>query len=191
MHRRALLAASLLGLAGCISRPPELYTLAPMPGTPQPGGPRTVMLRGIGLARYLERPEIVLSSEDYRLDVRANAWWGEPLGAMISRILVQELSQRLPGTSIFPEGGAISAEGDVSVEVNIQRMDADRTGVIVLRAQIAVQARRTGARGDVANFETRVTPAGGDITSAAAAMSLGLGQLADRIAGMLQQAVLF
>ena len=42
------------------------------------------MLRQIGLARYLERSQIVRSSENYRLDVMANDWWGEPLGAMLS-----------------------------------------------------------------------------------------------------------
>ena len=34
----------------------------------------------IGLARYLERSQIVRSSENYRLDVMSNDWWGEPLG---------------------------------------------------------------------------------------------------------------
>jgi len=189
MQRRTMMTGSvLLALAGCASPQPDLYTLAAVPGAVQPGGPRSVMLRGIGLARYLERPEIVRSSEDYRLDIRANAWWGEPLGAMISRILVQELTQRLPASSVFSEGGAISAEGETSVEINLQRMDSDRTGMVLLRAQIAVQSRRAGGRGLVENFATQVAPGAGDLTSAVAAMSLGLGQLADKIAVMLQTA---
>ena len=30
------------------------------------------------------------SSENYRLDVMSNDWWGEPLGAMLSRVLTEE-----------------------------------------------------------------------------------------------------
>jgi uncharacterized lipoprotein YmbA len=188
MRRREWLLGGLAtaALAGCVSPQPDLYTLAAVPGPVLRGGPRTVMLRGIGLARYLERPEIVRSSEDYRLDIRANAWWGEPLGAMLSRVLVQGLSQRLPDSSVFPEGGAISAEGDTSVEINLQRMDADRAGVVQLRAQIAVQSRGAGGRGEVANFATQVAPGSTDLTATVAAMSLALGQLADRVAVMLQ-----
>ena len=60
------------------------------------GGPKVIVLQQIGLARYLERSQIVRSSENYRLDVMPNDWWGEPLGAMLSRVLIDELSQRLP-----------------------------------------------------------------------------------------------
>src|SRR5271166_2751803 len=88
-------------VAACTSPNPMLYTIAPIQGTPQTGAPKVVRLRTIGLARYLERPQIVRSSEDYRLDVMANEWWGEPLGAMLGRILATELTQRLPGSTVY------------------------------------------------------------------------------------------
>ena len=125
MLRRRLLLLLAAAPVGCASPSPTLYVLAPLPGTPQPGGPRTVELREIGLARYLERPQIVRSSEGYRLDVLSNEWWGEPLGAMLGRVLVQELTQRLPGSTVFAESGAISANAVSTVAVNIQRLDAD------------------------------------------------------------------
>jgi uncharacterized lipoprotein YmbA len=101
MMRRMLLTG-LTGLAGCSSSNPELYTLNAVPGVALPGGPRWVVLREISLARYLERDQIVRSSEGNRLDVRANDWWGEPLGGMLSRVLVENLSQRLPGPAGSP-----------------------------------------------------------------------------------------
>ena len=45
-----------------------------------------MQLRDIGLARYLDRREIVRSSADYKLGVSNNDWWGEPLGGMLSRV---------------------------------------------------------------------------------------------------------
>jgi uncharacterized lipoprotein YmbA len=185
MLRRALLA-SLVALSGCASQNPDLYALSIVPGTPQPGGPKLVVLHDIGLARYLERLQIVRSSEDYRLNVRSNDWWGEPLGGMLGRVLVEELSQRLPGTSVFAEAGAITSVPDAVLEVNIQRMDAGSDGVLVLAAQVAVSQQR-GRRND-RNTAVRLSVpiAGTDTRSAVAAMSTAVGQLADRIAAMLR-----
>ena len=73
----ALPALGLPALAACGSSPePGLYTLAVRQGSSLSKGPRVVQLRDIGLPGYLDRKEIVRSSEDYKLDVRANAWWG-------------------------------------------------------------------------------------------------------------------
>jgi uncharacterized lipoprotein YmbA len=185
MLRRALLA-SLAALVGCASPNPDLYTITVVPGTAQPGGPKLVVLHDIGLARYLERSQIVRSSENYRLNVQANDWWGEPLGSMLARVLVEELSQRLPGTSIFAEAGAIAPTADAVLEVNIQRMDAGSDGVLVLATQVAVSQPR-GRRNDRTRTVRLTVPiAGPDTRSAVAAMSTAVGQLADAIAAMLR-----
>ena len=47
----------------------SLYTLAVVPGAMQAGAPRVIELRAIAVAHYLERSQIVRSSEDFRLDV--------------------------------------------------------------------------------------------------------------------------
>jgi uncharacterized lipoprotein YmbA len=106
--RRFIFAAPLL-LAGCASPEPAYFTLAARPGAPQPGGLRLVELRRIGLAGYLDRPEIVRTSADYRLHLGAGERWGEPLGALVARVLAEDLNTRLPGTSVFTASGSISA----------------------------------------------------------------------------------
>ena len=102
-----LLAIALLP-AACASPSPVLYTLDQVPGVTRPHGPHVVMLRDIGLAPYLDRQQIVRSSSNYRIDVEANNWWGESFGAMMIRVLTAEIDQRLPGTSVYSESGAIS-----------------------------------------------------------------------------------
>ena len=177
----------LAALAGCASPNPVLYTLAPVPGQAQPGGPRLVEVREISLARYLERQQIVRSSEGYQLAVEANNWWGESLGAMIGRVLEEELSQRLPGTTVIGDTSAIGGDPDAVVETNILRFDADRDGTVFLRAQVAVtfpKARRTPPR--LRSVRLTAQPAGAGIQGEVAAMSVVLGQLADTIARMLR-----
>jgi uncharacterized lipoprotein YmbA len=187
LNRRRLVALGLpIALAACGSSPnPVLYTIAVKQGAVLPAGPRIVLLRDIGLAGYLDRKEIVRSSADYRLAVQSNDWWGEPLGPLIGRVLVVELSQRLPASNVYAEGGAISADPNATVAVNIQRIDVDQNGVLVLLAQAVVdfnRPTRTAAR--TFSITRPVSPA--SIAGQVASMSDALGELADGLAQMLQ-----
>ena len=143
-----------------------------------------IALQQISTARFLERSEIVRSSENYRLDVMSNDWWGEPLGAMLSRVLVEELGQRLPQSTVFAESGAVSASPDATIELNLQRLDEDAAGDLVLQAQASVSFKgRTGPV--LRSFRFVVTPPTPDIQGEVTAISTALGQLADGLALML------
>ena len=148
LDRRTLFGAfgAALLQSACTSVNPALYTLAVVPGPARRGGPRLVELRSVSLPRYLERSQIVRSSENYRLDVLGNDWWGEPLDAMLGRVLVQELSSRLPDATVFAENGAVSATPDATVQISVQKLDQDQSGAVVLAAQVGVRRRQDIAR---------------------------------------------
>jgi hypothetical protein len=175
----------LAALAACSSPSPELYTIAPVPGVQQGASPKVIVLQQIGLERYLERLQIVRSSEDYKLDVMANDWWGEPLGAMLSRVLVDELQQRLPHSVVISEVGAVSAPADATVTLNIQRMDKDAGGNLILSAQAGIIFKGRAATPAIRNFRFSVTPDSSRIPGEVAAISTAVGQLADGLAAML------
>lgn len=181
LSRRALLPAVSWLVASCASPNPNLYTLEPPPGPVRRGGPRVIEMRSIGLARYLERSQIVRSSENFRLDVIPNDWWGEPLDAMIGSTLVRALTQRLPGSTVYLENGAISAEPNATVQVNVQRLDQDAGGAVRLVAQFAVVRRNSDTRGVTIDVPVR----GATTADLVAAMSEAVGDLADRIAAAL------
>ena len=183
--RRGVLALLALLPAACTSPNPNLYTLAVVPGPLRAGAPARIELRLIALAHYLDRTQIVRSSEDFRLDVSSNDWWGEPLDSMLSRVLVQELAQRLPQSTVYGENGAITAAPDATVELNVQRMDADRNGTVVLLALAAVtlQDHVTQAR----NLRFAVPTPSAGTAGLVAAMSTAVGDLADAIATMLAE----
>jgi uncharacterized lipoprotein YmbA len=171
-------------IAACSSPSPVLYTIAPVQGRVQPGGPKVIVLQQISTAHYLERSQIVRSSENYRLDVMSNDWWGEPLAAMLSRVLTEELGQRLPQSTVIGETGAVSASPDATVELNVQRLDEDASGNVVLQAQASVSFK--GRPGPVLrSFRFVVTPPAADIQGEVTAISTALGQLADGLALML------
>jgi len=171
-------------IAACSSPSPVLYTIAPVQGPVQPGGPKVIVLQQISTAHYLERSQIVRSSENYRLDVMSNDWWGEPLSGMLSRVLTEELGQRLPQSTVIGETGAVSASPDATIELNVQRLDEDVSGNVVLQAQASVSFKgRPGPA--LRSFRFVVTPPAADIQGEVTAISTALGQLADGIASML------
>jgi len=171
--------------AACSSPDPRYYSIVARSGPALPAGPKVVRVKDVGLASYLDRREIVRSSEGYRLDIMANDWWGEPLASMLNRVLVLELSQRLTGSSVYGESGAINVDENATVGVNIQRLDGDKAGALILIAQVAIdfnRPRRTAAR----NFNISRPLATPDIAGLVAAISDAIGELADGIVGMLQ-----
>lgn len=189
--RRRLLALAPLALpllaAACgSSSEPSLYTLTIKPGPVLQGGPPVVQLREIGLARYLDRREIVRSSDGNRLDVAYNEWWGEPLGAMLARVLVVGLSQRLPGSSIYNETGAIATDPNAVLAVNIQRLDVDKSGTLQLLAQAAVEFNRPRKSAARTFGISRPVP-DATIAGHVAAASDAVAELTDGLAALLQR----
>jgi uncharacterized lipoprotein YmbA len=183
---RAIAAMLLAAPGACSSPDPSLYTIAPVTAATAAGAPKLIELRQIGLARYLDRSQIVRSSENYRLDVMTNDWWGEPLGAMLTRVLVEELNQRLPGSTVYAETGAVSALPDATIELNIVRLDENAAGVLVLQAQAAIARGRAAPVTRAFRFE--IPPSGSSIADQVAASSAAVGQLADGLAAMMAPA---
>jgi uncharacterized protein len=181
---RLVAVGSLAVFTACSSPNPVLYTIAPAPGTPQTGGPKVVALQQISVARFLERSQIVRSSENYRLDVMSNDWWGEPLGAMLSRVLVEELGQRLPQSTVIGESGAVTASPDATVELNVQRLDEDASGNLILQAQASVSFKGRGPP-SLRSFRFAVPPPTPGVSGQVTAISTAVGQLADGLTSML------
>lgn len=171
-------------VAACSSPNPALYTIAPVSGHPRVGGPRIVVLQSVSMARYLERSEIVRSSEHYRLAVMSNDWWGESLSAMLGRVLIEELGQRLPQATVLSGSGAVSVSPDATVELDVQRLDEDVAGQVILLAQASVEFKGRGTP-VVRNFRLTQTPPAPGTSGEVAAISAAVGQLADGLASML------
>jgi uncharacterized protein len=171
-------------LVACSSAAPILYVITPVPGAVHSGSPKVIVLRQIGLARYLDRPEIVASTENNRLEVMSNDWWGEPPGPMLSRVLTEELGQRLPQSVVISETGAVSASSDATIELNVRRLDKDAADNLVLQAQVGVTLKGRSAPA-LRSFNIVKAPPSSGIPGQVAATSTAVGELADGLALML------
>jgi hypothetical protein len=141
-------------------------------------------VHSVGIAQYLQRSQIVRSSEGYRLDLRHNDWWGEPLDGMLGRVLAADLSQRLPQVTIFLSTGAVTGSPEATVELEVQRMDIDSGGNLVFIAQGSVSFKGQAST-DTRSFHISQPVASPATDAQVAATSAALAQVADRIAAML------
>jgi len=174
-------------LAGCASPDAQFYTLQQTQGAQATNANLTlaknIEVRTPGLAGYLDRSDIVLKDADFRLGVNDQQRWAEPLGDMIGRVLTEDLAQRLPQSSVFGQGGAISADPDARVEVDIQRFDADAGGTVTLAAQVAIEAGRNHSPVMTRHVVLTADPPAQGAAALAATLSTLLGELADVICG--------
>jgi uncharacterized lipoprotein YmbA len=100
---------------------------------------------------------------------------------MVGRVLAQDLAQRLPGSTVYAEGGAIGGGADLRVELDIQHFDADAAGSVRLQGALVLE------RGHVVvatrQLDVRSGAAGGGAAGVAAGMSEVLGGVADLVVG--------
>jgi uncharacterized lipoprotein YmbA len=185
-YSRLAVFALMLALAACSSPDPKLYTIGPVSGAPQNAGPKVIVVQQVTTARYLERSQIVRSSENNKLDVLLGDWWGEPLNAMLGRVLVEELGQRMPRSVVLGETGAVTASPDATVEVNVQRLDQDSGTNLILNAVASVNFKGRGSP-ILRNFRFSIPLPAPGVPGEVSAISTAVGQLADGLAATLAQ----
>lgn len=182
---RARIAAFGLGLLvfGCSSPDPRYYSLETQPGQPLHSPARTVIVRSVPVARYLERNEIVRSLQDGRIRVSDDDWWGEPLRNMLQRVLAADLAQRLPDAQVLGTE-SIGGEG-ATVLLAVERFEPGRDGAVVLQGHLAIQV---GGRDQLLRrIAIAVAEPGSGMSGQISAMSRALGQVADIAAAALAQ----
>jgi len=183
----ALILLSAFLAPGCLggNAPTRFYVLAPgeMAAVAGPGA-LTVGLGPVGLAAYLDRPQIVTRPAADKIDIGEFDQWGEPLRDGISRVLAEDLARQMPSAriSVFPWRGLEQILYQVVVDVT--RFDGTAGGDLALEARWRIL---DAAGKEIAVKTTRLTePTGSPGYSATvSAMSRALARLSRDIAQAL------
>lgn len=183
MRRTLLACLAAAALVQCHSPDPTLYTLVPMNGAPDRAASGTMALARMEVAHYLDRPQIVRRHDVYALVTDDTERWAEPLDEMIPRILVAELTGRLPHMKIAQTSSGMLAVADTTLAVSIERFDEDADGTVVLDARWSVHGKEGDGPLDAVEITERA--ASGDADDLVAAMSRCLAELSDRLAASL------
>ena len=118
----------------------------------------------------------------YRLNVTQDSRWAAPIGPMLDQVIAEDLVIRLPGVAVFTEAGGIATRPDRVLKIDIQRLDVDPSGDVVVQAQAAVMDPTNKVPTSLRSFRTVQRPASQTIEDQVAAMSQAVGALSSDLA---------
>ena len=174
-------------LAGCGSSPPSsFYALSPESGAAHPSSFRTIKLRRPGIAGYLDRPDIVKTIIDHRLRANDTDRWAAPLDEMLGRVLAEDLEERLPGSVVFTEDGAITADAEATIEIDLRRFEVGAGGDVNLVAEVALEKGDAHVPAGTRAVRLKQAPSAPGTSALVETMSEMLGKLADEIAALVR-----
>ena len=172
----------------CASSPePRFYSLTSVKGAELGSEPLRVEVRRPSIVGYLDRPNLVRRTSPVTLDLAANEQWGAPLQELVGNALTEDLVQRLPRMTVYPEGSSLSSDSDVIVAVQVLRFELSAGGDVTLIAQVAIQ-RTDGTETMRRRHEFHSPPTSLQAEDVAQQMSAVLAKLSDEIAEDVQKA---
>ena len=135
---RALLITAIVALAGCGgSAATRYYVLTPIPAGAAPAEPRNVavVVGGVRLPQYLDRPQIVTRGGDHRLQVADQEQWGGNLRQDMTRVLAENLCRLIGSDRVVAAPHALRMQPDYRVEVEVLRFERHADGRVRLEAK--------------------------------------------------------
>ncbi|HEY5635892.1 MAG TPA: PqiC family protein [Burkholderiales bacterium] len=137
--RSTLLALAVL-LAGCSGSgavPVRFYVLEPVlaaPAAPAAKAPPSVLVTGVRLPQYLERPQMV-TRRGAQIELAEFHQWGGNLRKDMTAALVRNLAARLGSERVLAAPHSMRFEPGARVEVEVLRFERDETGTVRLEAR--------------------------------------------------------
>ncbi|WP_215751034.1 MULTISPECIES: membrane integrity-associated transporter subunit PqiC [unclassified Gluconobacter] len=188
---RLLSVGCMVGLSAALaacSSDPTLYTLSPISGAAQGGGPVVVEVRTPVVPLRLDRDTIVRQNRDYQTKLATGDSWSEALPDMIAQTLTTDLAQRLPGTAVVSQGDAVTTTPTAYVEVTIRNFEADSAGRAYITGAVSVHPAQKMIGPVLAESFAWQSPESSqrDTGKLVASLSQGLSALADHAASRLR-----
>lgn len=164
----AVLVGGCFPNIGGASKPTQFYVLSSLEDRDSgPAAGKTTFVSdaplGIGpirIPQYLNRPHIVIRSEENRVRISDFSRWAEPLRDSLTRVMVDNLSILLKPTRVAALPWTRPTDGAYRLEVSIIRFDGDFGTTATLRARWAIITEK-GERELVSGESTFSEPVSG------------------------------
>jgi uncharacterized lipoprotein YmbA len=135
---RQYVLLGVLALAGCggISPEPDYFALSSVAGTPSTLVTSVKIIRPT-LPGYLDTPDIVKQTGVDQIKADEFKRWAEPLDKMFERVLIEDLRQRMPSSTIASEMGDVAPNPHFVIETDIATFNATDNGN-ALKAHVTI-----------------------------------------------------
>jgi uncharacterized lipoprotein YmbA len=121
----ALLAAAVL--AGCGTSPnANFYTLGAgaAPAAADAKSAYTIALGAVTVPELVDRPQFVVRAGENKVTINEFERWAGPLKSEISRVIADNLTQLMPGASVFAYPASANVDADCKVLLEVQRFES-------------------------------------------------------------------
>jgi uncharacterized lipoprotein YmbA len=177
MRRRGALIV-LVGMAalaaGCSTPDSRFYTLRA--DTAQAGdgtSPITIVVGPITLPESVDRPQLVTSSGENRVEIQEFHRWAQPLRTEIPRVVAAQLGRQLGTAHAGVSSDVAISDPDYRVLIDVQRFDFRRGEAATVEALWTVRSRSGSTRTGHTLAQERVVDASYDAMVAAQRRALG------------------
>lgn len=131
---------AILCLAGCLGSAPstrmyQLESVANRAGAEVPAKQVTIIVREIGLPKYLDRPQIVTRDAGHRIQLAEFDHWAGDLREDLTHILAENLGRLLRSERVFASPLNVAIQPDFRLNVEILRFERDAGGRVQLVAR--------------------------------------------------------
>jgi len=186
-------------LSGCSALEPKadpsrFFTLTPLSQSGQnqsqiSTNPKdsVIGIMPVKLPGYLDREQLVTRVSQNRFQVSENDRWAEPLAENFTRVLMQNLTMRMPAARFVSYPWRSSERPEYQLEIQVLRFEHSTAGNVELDARWLV--RETATKQSAGINQTRLVPAvnGGSTEAAVATLSQALGEFSQEIAQALAE----
>ena len=121
--RLLLLAAAVILIGGCATAPSRFYTLDSIAASDgAPAANYTVLVGPVAIPASVDRPEIVVQTAPYRVEIDEFNRWASPLNDSIARVIASDLGQLLgtPDVGLAP----LALNPAYRVTIDVQRFES-------------------------------------------------------------------
>ncbi len=191
VERRGVTGVALIVLAlltGCstTSQSSRFYLMSPLQETLEQSRMITTQpllgISSVGLADYLDRPQILVRNGPHRLELNEFDRWAGPLQENLRSVLSRSLEQHFGAEQVIvaPWHDALRPAYELSLQID--QLDATQAGDLTLRGRWTLYApagRRLVALGRIS---LREVIAGADAEAIVAATAVVVARLGDRLA---------
>ncbi len=197
MIRIKLLVVLLsLLVAGCIgspTRPSTFYVLSadpagPVAGRASPAVPLSIGLGPVQLPDLFDRPQIVTRSDPNRIDLAEYDRWGGDLNKDLSRVLAQNLMERLNTDAVLLYPWPSSRQADFEIAIQFFRFDGQLERVAELEGVWRLVDGRHGCEHASRRFHIEQPVSGSGYAGLVSAISRAVARLSDDIAAAVATA---
>jgi uncharacterized lipoprotein YmbA len=127
MRSLLLMVAMLVTMSGCASSPQaKFYTLSAVPPSAraESATPVGIALDSVTVPDLVDRPQFVVRVGATQVRIDEYARWAEPLKSQISRVLVADLAQSVPGALVSSSSQWAGAVQAYHVSVDVQSFES-------------------------------------------------------------------